>query len=135
MGYRYGSLDEMGSGPGFRKVRQELGVEAFGVNAVVYPPHQEGFAHYHDEQDELYFVHRGRAVFQVDDDTFEVGEGGLVHVQARSVRKVSNPADEDLVLLIVGGKDGYVGRDGQAADPGDLERRRAFGSGAGSGGS
>ena len=28
------------------------------------------------------------------------------------------------VVLIVGGKDGYVGRDGQLVDPGDLERRR-----------
>jgi mannose-6-phosphate isomerase-like protein (cupin superfamily) len=136
MGYRYGSLDELGSGPGFRKVRQELGVEAFGVNGVVYPPGQEGFPHYHDEQDELYFVHRGRAVFEVDGDTFEVGEGGLVHVQAASVRKVSNPADEELVLLVVGGKGGYVGRDGQLVNPEDLARRQSFGSGgSGSGAS
>jgi mannose-6-phosphate isomerase-like protein (cupin superfamily) len=133
MGYRYASLDELGSGPGFRKVRQELGVEAFGVNGVVYPPGQQGFAHYHDEQDELYFVHRGTARFEVDGDTFELGPGGLVHVEAATVRKVSNPGDEDLVLLVVGGKGGYVGRDGQMVNPEELERRRAFGSGSGSG--
>ena len=64
--YAFGSIDELGEGPGFRKVRQALGVEAFGVNAVVYPPHFEGFPHYHDEQDELYFVHKGRARVDVD---------------------------------------------------------------------
>ena len=28
----------MGEGPGFRKVRKALGVEALGVNATVLPP-------------------------------------------------------------------------------------------------
>jgi mannose-6-phosphate isomerase-like protein (cupin superfamily) len=128
MGYSKGSIDEMGEGPGFRKVRQVLGVEAFGVNAIVYAPGYEGFLHYHDEQDELYFVHRGTAVFEVDGEEFEVGPGGVVHVQSTTARKVSNPSDEELVMLVVGGKGGYVGRDGQLVDvERDLPRRQAFG--------
>jgi mannose-6-phosphate isomerase-like protein (cupin superfamily) len=127
MGYRKGSIDEMGDGPGFRKVRRELAVTAFGVNGIVYPPGQEGFLHYHDEQDELYFVHRGRAAFEVDGEQFELGPGGVVYVESTTVRKVSNPGDEDLVMLVVGGKDGYVGRDGQLVDvERDLPRRQAF---------
>ena len=59
--YAFGTIDELGEGYGFRKVRQALGVEAFGVNVIVMPPHYEGFFHYHDEQDELYFVHAGTA--------------------------------------------------------------------------
>jgi mannose-6-phosphate isomerase-like protein (cupin superfamily) len=130
MGYAKGSIDEMGEGPGFRKIRRELGVTAFGVNAVVYPPGQEGFLHYHDEQDELYFVHRGRASFEVDGEQFELGPGGVVHVESTTPRKVSNVGDEDLVLLVVGGKEGYVGRDGQLVDvERDLPRRQAFTSG------
>jgi mannose-6-phosphate isomerase-like protein (cupin superfamily) len=127
MGYSKGSIDEMGEGPGFRKVRQELGVEAFGVNAIVYAPGFEGFLHYHDEQDELYFVHRGRAVFEVDGEEFELGPGGVVHVQSTTPRKITNPADEELVMLVVGGKGGYVGRDGQLVDvERDLPRRQSF---------
>jgi mannose-6-phosphate isomerase-like protein (cupin superfamily) len=126
--YKRGSLDEMGEGPGFRKVRQELGVKAFGVNGIVYPPGQDGFLHYHESQDELYFVHRGRARFEVDGETFELGPGGIVHVEAATPRKVSNPGDEDLVLLVVGGKDGYVGRDGQLVNAEDLARRQSFGT-------
>jgi mannose-6-phosphate isomerase-like protein (cupin superfamily) len=128
MGYRSASLDELG-GYGFRKVRQPLGVTAFGANAIVYPPGAEGIHHYHDEQDELYFVHRGTARFDVDGDVFELGAGGLVHVEAATPRKVSNAGDDDLVLLIVGGKDGYVGRDGRLVDPADLEKRQAMSRG------
>jgi mannose-6-phosphate isomerase-like protein (cupin superfamily) len=130
MGYAKGSIDELGDGPGFRKIRQALGVTAFGVNALVYPPGQEGFLHYHDEQDELYFVHRGRASFEVDGEEFELGPGGVVYVESKTPRKINNRTSEDLVLLAVGGKDGYVGRDGQLVDvERDLPRRQAFTAG------
>jgi mannose-6-phosphate isomerase-like protein (cupin superfamily) len=94
------------------------------------PPSYEGFLHFHERQDELYFVHRGRALVEVGGETREVGEGGLIHVEATTPRRVSNASDsEDLVLLVIGGKDGYVERDGQLVDPErDLERRRAFGA-------
>jgi mannose-6-phosphate isomerase-like protein (cupin superfamily) len=128
--HSFSSLDELGEGPGFRKVRSALGVTAFGVNLVVYPPGQEGFLHYHDEQDELYFVHSGRGIFEVDGETRELGPGGLCHVESTTPRRVTNPSeDEDLVMLVVGGKDGYVARDGQLVDPErDLPRRQEFGA-------
>jgi mannose-6-phosphate isomerase-like protein (cupin superfamily) len=127
MGYAKATLDELGEGPGFRKVRRALGVTAFGVNGIVYPPRFEGFLHYHDEQDELYFVHRGRARFEVDGDEFELGPGGVVHVESTTPRKVTNVGDEELVLLVVGGKGGYVSRDGQLVHvERDLPRRQAF---------
>ena len=127
MGYRTASLDELGEGYGFRKVRAPLGVSAFGANVVVYPPGMEGFLHYHDTQDELYFVHRGTARVEIDGEVRELGPGGLVHVESTTPRRISNAGDEDLVLFIVGGKDGYVERDGHMVDPADIERRAAFG--------
>jgi uncharacterized cupin superfamily protein len=129
-GYAFSSLDEAGEGFGFRKVRRALGVTAFGVNAIVLPPGFEGFRHWHDEQDELYFVHRGRARVEVGDEVRELGEGGLLHVESTTPRLVSNASDsEDLVLLVVGGKGGYVERDGHLVDmERDLPRRQAFGS-------
>ncbi|MDE3026357.1 MAG: cupin domain-containing protein [Acidobacteriota bacterium] len=127
MSHAFSSLDELGDGPGFRKVRQALGVTAFGVNAVVYPPGHDGFEHYHDLQDELYFVHRGRVRVEVGGETHEVGEGGVFHVESTTPRKVSNPFDDEAVLFIVGGKGGYVERDGHMVDPADIERRAQFG--------
>jgi uncharacterized cupin superfamily protein len=129
VGYSFGSIDELGEGYGFRKVRRALGVNAFGVNAVVMPPHFDGFHHFHELQDELYFVHSGTARVEVDGEERLLGPGGLFHCESTTPRKVSNAGDDDLVLLVVGGKDGYVERDGQLVDPErDLERRRTFGS-------
>ncbi len=128
-GYAFGTIDELGEGYGFRKVRQALGVEAFGVNVVVMPPQFDGFFHYHDEQDELYFVHAGTARVEVGDELRVIGPGGMVHVRSTTPRRVSNGGDDDLVVLVVGAKGGYVGRDGQMVDPADVARRRSFGSG------
>ena len=129
-GYAFGSLDELGDGPGFRKVRAALGVTAFGVNGIVFPPGYEGFLHYHDTQDELYFVHRGRARVEVGGEVRELGEGGLFHAESDTHRRVSNASEsEELVLLVIGGKDGYVARDGHLVDPDrGLARRRSFGT-------
>jgi mannose-6-phosphate isomerase-like protein (cupin superfamily) len=129
MGYQVSSLDELGEGYGFRKIRQPLGVTAFGVNAQVFPPGFDGPAHYHDEQDELYFVHRGTATFIVDGQEIEVREGGLVHVESTTHRSVCNRSSDDLVMFIVGGKDGYVERDGHLVNAEDLEKRQAMSKG------
>jgi len=129
MGYSFGSIDELGESYGFRSVRRALGVSAFGVNAIVMPSGFEGFDHWHDSQDELYFVHSGTARVDVGGHVRELGPGGLVHVESTTPRKVSNGGDDDLVLLVVGGKDGYVERDGHLVDPEvDLARRQAFGA-------
>lgn len=127
MSFAFGSIDELGSGSGFRKVRAPLGITAFGVNALVLGPGEEGFLHFHDRQDELYFVHRGAARVEVGDETRELGPGGLVHVESTTQRKVSNAGREELVVLVVGGKDGYVDRDGHLVNADDAERRAAFG--------
>ena len=127
MTYAFSSLDELGKGPGFRKIRRALGVTAFGVNAVVYPPGYPGVNPYHDTQDELYFVHRGTAKVEVGGEERTLGPGGLFHVESTTPRKISNPGDEELVIFIVGGKDGYVERDGHVMSDEDLEIRKNFG--------
>jgi mannose-6-phosphate isomerase-like protein (cupin superfamily) len=125
--YAFGSLDELGSGPGFRKIRAALGVTAFGINGIVMAPGHEGFLHWHDTQDELYFVHRGRVEVEVDGETRVLGEGELFHVESTTPRKVSNPFEEEAIVLALGGKDGYVERDGHMVNEADIARRAAFG--------
>jgi mannose-6-phosphate isomerase-like protein (cupin superfamily) len=127
MTHAFSSLGELGDGPGFRKIRGALGVTAFGINGIVYPPRFEGFLHYHDTQDELYFVHRGRVVVEVAGETRELGPGGLFHVESTTARRLSNPFDEEAVILAIGGKGGYVERDGHMVDEQDVPRRAAFG--------
>ena len=116
MAYTFGTIDELGDGV-FRKVRQELEVTAFGVNVIVMPVGAVGRPHYHEQQDELYFVHSGRARFDFPGESCELGPGGLCHVESTTPRQVMNVGDEDLVMLAVGGKGGYVERDGAPVDP------------------
>ena len=128
MSYAFGSLDELGKGPGFRKIRKALGVEAFGVNAILFPPHYEGPEHYHETQDELYFVHKGRIRVDVAGESRELGEGGLFHASSTTPRRISNVGDEDAIVYIVGGRGGYVERDGHLVNPEvDLPRRQGLG--------
>jgi quercetin dioxygenase-like cupin family protein len=114
-GYAIANLDDLGKGPGFRKIRKELGVTAFGVNAIVLPPSYETGKHYHEQQEELYFLHSGGVEIELGDgSTHALEPGGLAWVDASVVRKIRNVSDsEEAVYLIVGGKDGYVGRDGK----------------------
>jgi uncharacterized cupin superfamily protein len=123
-GYAVANLDDLGDGPGFRKVRRELGVQEFGVNAIVLPPGIETGRHFHDRQEELYFVHAGRVEMEFGDGSLhELGPGGLARVDPATVRLVRNRGDEDAVYVVVGAKDGYVGRDGRVPD-GEENRAR-----------
>jgi quercetin dioxygenase-like cupin family protein len=123
-GYAVGHLDDLGDGPGFRKIRKGLGVTAFGVNAIVLPAGIETGFHYHDLQEELYFVHRGTIEMEFGDGAVQrLSEGGLARVDAATVRKIRNVGDGDAIYLCAGGKDGYIGRDGRVR-PGEEQRVR-----------
>jgi uncharacterized cupin superfamily protein len=113
-GWALASIDDLGDGPGFRKVRQALDVTEFGVNGVVLPPGYTSRRHYHDRQQELYMVLRGEIEFDLDGATHTLGPGGLARVDAPTVRSLRNTSEtDDAVYLCVGGEGGYVGRDGQ----------------------
>ncbi len=129
-GWAVAGLDDLGEGWGFRKVRKELGVNAFGVNAIVMPPSYESGRHYHDEQEELYFVHQGRMQITLDGEQRELGPGSFALVEPQVVRSLKNlSADEDAVYVCIGGKDGYVGRDGRLPE-GETDPRGPLGGGA-----
>ena len=113
-GFAVANVDALGDRYGFRKIRRELGVEAMGMNAIAIPPGYETGRHYHEEQEETYFVHRGAIELEFGDGAKHVlGPGGIARVDAATVRKIRSVSDEDSVYVIVGGKDGYVGRDGR----------------------
>ena len=114
-GYAVSHLDAMGEGFGFRKVRRELGVTAFGINAIVLPPGYATGMHFHEQQEETYFVHQGRVEFRFGDGSSHVvGAGGMARVDPSTPRGMRNVGQDAAVVVVAGGKDGYVGRDGQA---------------------
>lgn len=112
-GYAIGSLDGIGQGYGFRKIRQALGVSEFGVNAIVLPPELETGFHLHERQQELYFVHAGEVEIEFGDGSIHrLGPGAIARVDASTHRKLKNVGDGDAVYVVVGAEGGYVGRDG-----------------------
>jgi mannose-6-phosphate isomerase-like protein (cupin superfamily) len=116
-GFSVSHLDDMGDGYGFRKVRRELGVTAFGINALVIPPGYEAGMHFHEEQEETYLVHRGEVEIRFGDGSKHVlHAGGMARVDAHTHRGLRNIGQDDAIVVVAGGKDGYVGRDGQAVD-------------------
>src|SRR3954453_9842422 len=124
-GWAAATLADLGDGPGFRKVRQALGVEAFGVNAVILPAGYATKRHYHERQEELYLVLDGEIEFTMDDGgAVTLGRGGLIRVAPHTVRALRNTSpDTAATSFAVGAADGYVGRDGMrpagdAAPPG-----------------
>jgi mannose-6-phosphate isomerase-like protein (cupin superfamily) len=116
-GYALAHLDGIGEGPGFRKVRRELDVKAFGVNAVVLPAGYSSGFHFHDLQEETYVVLSGTGEMEFGDGRrFGIAPGVVARVDAETSRRVHNTGDGDLTFICFGGKDGYVGRDGRMPD-------------------
>ena len=128
-GYAIGDLEALGDGPGFRKVRKGLEVTAFGVNAVVMPAGIETGFHAHDQQEELYFVHRGTLEMEFGDGSRQrLAAGTFARVDASTMRKLRNVGTDDAVYVCVGGKDGYVGRDGRLPEEDSEPRARQIDS-------
>jgi mannose-6-phosphate isomerase-like protein (cupin superfamily) len=116
-GYALGTIDDAGEGYGFRKVRRALGVTAFGVNALVRLHGYETKWHYHDVQEELYFVHRGAIEMQFGDGTtHRLEPGSFARVDASTIRRIRILGPGETVYICAGGKDGYVRHDGKTPE-------------------
>jgi mannose-6-phosphate isomerase-like protein (cupin superfamily) len=112
-GWAVGSLDGLGSGPGFRKIRGPLGVTAFGINGIVLPPSYTTNLHHHERQEEVYIVLDGEIEMTLGSETRTLRAGGIARVDAATVRSLRNTSpDAEATYICVGGEGGYVGRDG-----------------------
>ena len=112
-GYAVGNISALGHGGGFRKIRRALEVKALGINAIVMPAEFAGRRHYHDTQEETYFIHQGHAELEFGDGSVHrIGPGGIARIDAETVRRIRNVGDGELIYVAVGGKDGYVENDG-----------------------
>lgn len=65
------------------------------------PGTEAGFYHDHKNHEELYFFLAGNGEYQVDGQTFPVGEGTVVRVSPGGARTVRNTGTEPLVMLCV----------------------------------
>ena len=110
-GYRVAQLDDFELKPWREtltgRVRHEFGITAFGVNSWVGPNVGDRVIPEHAEDqegdpDELYVVIRGRARFEVNEDTFDAPQGTLVYVPAGPNRRTAFAEEPETIVLAVG---------------------------------
>jgi mannose-6-phosphate isomerase-like protein (cupin superfamily) len=106
-------LDELEALPGpdtltWHPVRAHLGIRAFGTNAYtasepgqdVVEPHTEDPTLAHEE---LYFVARGRARFEIDGDSFDAPAGTYVFVPDPASHRHATAQEAGTTVLSFGG--------------------------------
>ncbi len=89
--YSYVDVDEVeGEGPGgaVKKLRRELGAQAFGFNYFELPAGAEGLEHDETEssQEEVIFVIAGSGHLRVDGDEIDLKPGRFVRLDPSAVR-------------------------------------------------
>ncbi|HKA04833.1 MAG TPA: hypothetical protein VKD67_10900, partial [Acidimicrobiales bacterium] len=117
--YSTAQLDEIDEIPyrgcRLRPVRHHFGITALGVNAWAGREAGDRMIPEHDDnQQELYLVVRGHAVFQVDGERLDAPAGTLVFPRPGAVR-TAFAEEADTSILALGG------RPGRAYEPSDWE--------------
>jgi tetratricopeptide (TPR) repeat protein len=94
----------------FRAVRHHLGITSFGINAWSGRNAGDQIINEHDEEgedEELYFVHSGRARFVIDGDEVDAPTGSFVFVRP-SARRTAFAEEPNTTLVAMGAKPGEV---------------------------
>ena len=113
--YRVAKLDEIdeltdGREP-WRPVRHHLGITAFGITAWTAAETGDRIINEHDEadddQEELYVVQRGRAVFELDGERADAPAGTFVHVRP-GVKRTAFAEEPGTTILAIGGTPGQA---------------------------
>ena len=105
----------LGDYPGeMRMLTYGLDAEQVALTYRRMPQHTGGkgsYGHRHREQEEIYFVVRGKLQFKLGDDVVEVEKGGVVRVAPETPRSVWNDEPEDVELVIVSPRIAEPGND------------------------
>jgi len=96
----------------WRPIRRALGVTAFGVNGYSAREAGASLIEEHDEtspgaggHEELYFLARGTATFEIGEDTVEATAGTMILVEP-GVRRKATATSADATVLVIGGRPG-----------------------------
>lgn len=65
------------------------------------PNHDSGFLHTHKNHEELYFILKGKGLYQVDGEEVPVTEGSIIRVAPEGRRALKNTGDDELLMLCV----------------------------------
>ena len=104
-------IDETNDGRSpWRPVRHHFGITSFGVNAWTGHNAGDRIINEHDEADEneeLYFVHQGRARFELDGEQVDAPAGALVFARP-GVKRTAFAEEPETTILALGGTPGQA---------------------------
>ncbi len=105
--YTIKHLDDIGGGhdDGFKMIRREMGISAFGINLSTSPPNYDDYPehdHLDDGQEELYIILEGSGTFTLDGEPHAVHEGHMLRVGPATMRKLTAGPD-GMQMLTIGG--------------------------------
>src|SRR3954463_14107935 len=103
----------------FQRLRNDLGVEPFGLNLLRFGPGGRSRIHRHEHQEEVYLVLEGTLTLLVENEPAEVPRGGVARVAPDVRPQLVNRHAERLIVLAVGGANPHEGRDGRAYESWD----------------
>ena len=107
---RFDDIDEISDGRvPWRPVRHHFGIASFGVNVFTGREAGDRIINEHDEadvsQEELYFVHSGRARFELDGETLDAQPGTFVFAPA-AVTRTAFAEEPNTTIVALGGVPG-----------------------------
>src|SRR3954449_8338390 len=102
---RLEDIDEISDGrEPWRPVRHHFGITSFGINAWTGREAGDRIINEHDEEgedEELYFVHSGRARFEVDGEQVDAPAGTFVSISP-GVMRTAFAEEPDTTILVTG---------------------------------
>jgi hypothetical protein len=106
---RFDEIEEIDDGrEPMRPVRHHFGIQSFGINSWTGREAGDRILNEHDEadgQEELYFVHSGRARFELDGETADAPAGTFVFVEP-AVKRTAFAEEPGTTILAMGGTPG-----------------------------
>jgi len=108
---RLEQIDEMSDGRApSRPVRHHFGIQSFGINSWTGRDAGDRIINEHDENEddgneELYFVHTGRARFEIDDENVDAPAGTFVFAPP-AVKRTAFAEEPGTTIVAVGGVPG-----------------------------
>jgi uncharacterized cupin superfamily protein len=112
-GTAFTALD-LDAGDRFQRLRNDLGLESFGLNLLRLEPGERSRIHRHEHQEEVYLVLEGTLSLSIEGEEREVAAGGLARVAPDVRRQLINRRSERLRIIALGGATPHEGRDGRA---------------------
>lgn len=108
--YAIKRIDEMEAiyAGAYRRARADLGVKAFGLQVLSFPPNFEQYPehdHSEDGQEEVYVVLGGGGEIEIEGERFPLDADTMVRVASGTKRKLW-PGPEGIRVLAIGGVPG-----------------------------